>query len=114
MMVLERGSPAVTIRRAGPDFSVSTWSSGDEYVVELAGELDLAARDHVLAGCLGGGDRDVAVLLDRVNFMDCAGYGALCGARNEVAARGHSLTLHGATGSAARLLSLLPTEGGSL
>jgi stage II sporulation protein AA (anti-sigma F factor antagonist) len=84
----------------------------DDWVVNLAGELDLVNRDAVHALCLLGGRRRVVVDLSELTFLDCSGYGALVHAGLDVAARGASLVLCHARGEPARFLELVGVPDG--
>ncbi|MFK4145363.1 STAS domain-containing protein [Streptomyces sp. NPDC004065] len=75
-------------------------------VFALYGEVDLATTLSLgtrLDALTAGPRPDVVIDLRRVTFMDCAGLGLLCRARNRAAARGGRLRLAGADASLLRL-----------
>lgn len=93
---------------AGDDaFAMRVTLDGGRRVVFAMGELDMSSRVAMLDGCVAGDAALVVVDLAGLTFMDCCGYGALVGARRMISARGGSLTLVGAIGEPARLLSLI-------
>ena len=91
----------------GPTLVVDTTFDGDERVVGLAGELDLATRNLALSACTVGDHRSVVVDLAEVTFMDCGGYGAFVAARKILEGRGSSFDLRHPAGQPARLLALI-------
>lgn len=81
----------------------------NQCTVVLTGELDIAGRDLALEACTPP-DRDhVIVDLHALEFMDCAGYGALLSARTVLEQRGGTLFITGARGEPLRLVSLVST-----
>ena len=76
-------------------------------VVAMSGDLDLASCAAALAACTSADQLDVVVQLADVEFMDCAGYGALVAAHTTLDQRGGSLVLKGPVGEPLRLLSLI-------
>jgi len=80
---------------------------GDQLVVHLAGELDLASTVSVADACTHGLHRSVRVDLRDLTFMDCAGYSGLVTARNLLTSRGSTFVLLHADGEPARLLATL-------
>lgn len=77
-------------------------------VLSVAGEVDLAVVDELVAtvrSCLERAD-DVLLDLRDVSFIDSSGLGALVLARNEAAAAGRSLALVHVPASLTRLLQL--------
>ncbi|MFE9172078.1 STAS domain-containing protein [Streptomyces kebangsaanensis] len=80
---------------------------GSTTVVTLSGEVDLAARLSLAPrlDVLTAGPRpDLVLDLRPVAFIDCAGLGLLCRARNRVAARGGRLRLVSDNASFRRIL----------
>jgi anti-sigma B factor antagonist len=76
-------------------------------VVFMAGDLDMASREHWFDVCVAAPGRQVVVDLTATTFMDCSGYSALTAARRIIEGRGGTLTWQGANGEPARLLTLL-------
>ncbi|GAA4797222.1 STAS domain-containing protein [Streptomyces ziwulingensis] len=75
---------------------IRTYETAGKTVVELLGEIDIAAVDHVGAELDTATDRPelrLVIDLGSVDFMDCVGLGMLCRARRRVEDRGGHLTL---------------------
>lgn len=102
--------PFLAVRRRGLDLTMSdnlTWSvspltvptvrtADGTTVVTPSGEIDLATAIPLTAfldSLTCGPHPDLVVDLTAVSFIDCAGLGALCRARNRVLARSGRLRL---------------------
>ena len=81
--------------------------NGDQDVVHLEGELDMATQELAFAACMRALSMDVVVDVSNLSFLDCSGYGRLVAAQKSVEQRGGSLRFRGAVGQPARLLDLL-------
>lgn len=100
-----RAAPASTVGH----FTARQQRERTGCTVVLAGELDIAGRAAALQACTPA-DRDhVIVDLHALDFMDCAGYGAILAARTVIEQRGGTLFLTGARGEPLRLVSLVST-----
>ncbi|MFD5613404.1 STAS domain-containing protein [Kitasatospora sp. NPDC127060] len=78
------------------------------FVVRASGDVDLAAAPRLrrdLAHALAA-HHDVVLDLSEVEFMDCAGLGALVEALNQADRQGRRLALRGTGPRVARLLEL--------
>ncbi|GAA1006198.1 hypothetical protein STXM2123_955 [Streptomyces sp. F-3] len=92
---------------AGPAPGHTERTVGATTVVTLSGEVDLFARLSLtprLDALTAGPRPDLVLDLRGVAFIDCAGLGLLCRARNRVAARGGRLRLISRSASFRRLL----------
>jgi anti-sigma B factor antagonist len=89
-------------------------SEGERKIIRLAGELDLAVADDVLALGLLALDADNVVELvldmDDVTFLDSTGIGTLIRIRNAAIARGVELQLRGVGPRIRRVLSITGLE----
>jgi anti-anti-sigma factor len=92
-------------------FDIGKRFDGPFHIVELSGELDLAARAAAIEACASPGHLHVLVDLSGLTFMDCAGYGALVAATSILDHRGGSLTMMNPVGEPRRLLTLLEAPG---
>ena len=75
---------------------VRTYETAGRTVVELLGEIDIAAALHITAEldtATGRPASDLVIDLCPVEFMDCYGLRLLCRARRRVEERGGRLTL---------------------
>jgi anti-anti-sigma factor len=88
-------------------FDVHIGPPGADHVVHIRGDLDLASRDITLRACLEGCHPSIIVDLDELTFMDCAGYGGLLAAQENIEHRGGTFRLVNPRGEPARLLSLI-------
>jgi anti-sigma B factor antagonist len=87
---------------------------GATTVVTLSGEIDLATRVSLtprLDALTAGPRPDLVLDLRPVAFVDCAGLGLLCRARNRVAARGGRLRLVSDSASFRRILRSTGLDG---
>jgi anti-anti-sigma factor len=87
--------------------SVRACADEPVHIVELWGELDLVSREAAITACSSAEHVDVLVDLSGLVFLDCAGYGALVAAADELKLRGGSLALTNAVGEPRRLLALI-------
>lgn len=88
-------------------FSVQVRFEEPVHVVVMSGELDLGSRGAAFHACTSPAHVDVIVEMAGLEFMDCAGYGALVAARTILKGRGGSLSLTNPGGEPLRLLSLI-------
>jgi anti-anti-sigma factor len=91
----------------GDELAIEVLVGAKSALVRLRGELDLAGRARLHSALARCGERDVAVDLADLTFLDCSGYTALDDAARELAARGRHLHLVGARGHVAKVLDLL-------
>ncbi|OKH98565.1 hypothetical protein A6A06_28250 [Streptomyces sp. CB02923] len=90
-----------------------TYSVGDQFIIALKGELDLALAltlQPTLGEALPPRPGTVVVNLGQVTFMDCSGLALLCRLRERVAGRGGTLVLLGPRPVVRRLLRLAPLD----
>ena len=92
-------------------FSTTTVRAGDGRLILLVvGELDIAAKDHVLRAALealdGAGITELLVDLSRTSFMDASGAYALQRAQAAWSAGGRELRVIAAGGMIAEVLYL--------
>ncbi|MFD7664325.1 STAS domain-containing protein [Streptomyces sp. NPDC059788] len=95
------------------DAALHTYMVGDQFVVALRGELDLALTltlQPVLGEALPPRPGMVVVNLCQVTFMDCSGLAMLCRLRERVTGRGGRLVLLCPRPVVRRLLRLAPLE----
>jgi anti-anti-sigma factor len=92
-----------------------TADARDEPALELAGDLDVASREHLwqligslLANC---NPRTVTLDLSRVEFVDCSGLTVLLRAHRQLAARGGRLISTGAQPAVRRIIQLTGLDG---
>ena len=88
-------------------FSVRSSSEDPLHIVELWGELDVVSTSAAIAACSSAEHLDVVVDMSGLEFLDCAGYGALVAARTDLERRGGSLALMNPVGEPRRLLALI-------
>jgi anti-sigma B factor antagonist len=95
--------------RVSETFVIEVREDGTGLVGVLVGELDMSAartvREYV-ATVLSIDDRDVALDLAHVTFIDSAGLTALLEARRYLDARGRVLRLRGVSAPVSRLIGL--------
>lgn len=99
---------------AGPAPSHTERTVGATTVVTLSGEVDLFTRLSLaprLDALTAGPRPDLVLDLRPVAFIDCAGLGLLCRARNRVAARGGRLRLVSGSVSFRRILRRTGLDG---
>jgi anti-sigma B factor antagonist len=92
-----------------PTYSINQHTEGAVTVVDLFGEIDLAAVPDIqsrLDALLGGGVRTVMIDLTEVGFIDSAGIGALVSGRRAFAAADAAFYLRNARGRVAEVLDL--------
>lgn len=82
---------------------LNVFTAHDTCVVDVAGELDVATRDHLVSASTAGTHAKVVIDLRGVTFMDCSGYGSLIDSRLRIEGDGGSLTVTGQSGQPARL-----------
>lgn len=95
------------------DTALLTYAVGDQFVLALKGELDLALAltlQPVLGEALPPRPGTVVVNLCQVTFMDCSGLALLCRVRERVVDRGGRLMLLGPRPVVRRLLRLAPLD----
>ncbi|GCD39258.1 STAS domain-containing protein [Streptomyces chrestomyceticus] len=95
------------------DAALLTYAVGDQFVLALKGELDLALAltlQPVLGEALPPRPGTVVVNLGQVTFMDCSGLALLCRLRERVVDRGGRLVLLGPRPVVRRLLRLAPLD----
>lgn len=111
-----RADPAIVDAQRGPMTALRSRieSEGERKIIRLAGELDLAVADDVLALGLLALDADNVVELvldmDDVTFLDSTGIGTLIRIRNAAIARGVELQLRGVGPRIRRVLSITGLE----
>jgi len=91
------------------DLIVRTTRAGEEVIVSLEGELDLATMDAVRAALTAAVSPTAAtVIVDiaRLSFMDASGLGLLIAAHRRCADAGCRLTLRHPTGVVERILDI--------
>jgi anti-anti-sigma factor len=76
-------------------------------IVDLSGEIDIAAHEQVVRVCSAIAGVHVTVDLSRVTFLDTAGHRSLCEAATRLQERGGTLELTGMRGEPARLLGVV-------
>lgn len=103
---------AETLTQSGP--SHTERAVGGTTVVELHGEIDILTAPPLME-CLGDLTAvvrpDLVVDLRTLSFIDCAGMGLLCRARNRVIARHGQLRLVTDSGRFLRILRGAGLEG---
>lgn len=95
--------------RANEDISIHVHNNGTLPVFELAGSLDIATAPTVRAALLEAaerGDHRLVVDLDRVEFLDSTGLGALIGAQRRAKEAGGEIRLAVPEGQILRLLRI--------
>ncbi|MFH8345248.1 anti-sigma factor antagonist [Streptomyces sp. NPDC018045] len=95
------------------DRALLTYAVGDQFVIALRGELDLAlalALQPTLGEALPPRPGTVIVNLCQVTFMDCSGLALLCRLRERVTGRGGRLLLLRPRPVVRRLLRLAPLD----
>ncbi len=75
-------------------------------VLTVAGEIDLATAPQLAACLVDAADRDVAVDLSAVTFLDSSGLSALVAGSRAVAAGGHVLRTFGERDTILRVLEI--------
>lgn len=96
----ESGAPA-------PRLVLDVSTTHGTHVIRVAGELDLANRDQLVAASMTGRHSATVIDLGGLTFMDCSGYGSVVATRRIVEGHGGSLTVRGQAGQPARLLELI-------
>lgn len=76
-------------------------------LVNVCGELDVAARQEFFEACVAGNHGAVIIDMSQLTFLDCSGYGALVAVRLAIQERDGSVTVRSQTGQPAYLLTLL-------
>jgi anti-sigma B factor antagonist len=91
-----------------PERLTITTAIGDDgrVVVAVAGEVDLATAPQLAECLLGITDRDVAVDLSAVSFLDSSGVSALVAGNKALTATGHSLRTFGEQDNVRRVLEI--------
>jgi anti-anti-sigma factor len=104
-----RSTPEVHDGAGSPDphFFLDVSTADGTHVIRLAGELDLATCDRLVAASSTGRHSATVIDLGGVTFMDCSGYSALVTARRFLEHDGRALTVRGETGQPARLMGLI-------
>ena len=88
-------------------FAARTRSEPLRHVVAMSGDLDVSSRACAFDVCTDAAHVDVVVDLSHLEFMDCAGHGALIASRDILERRGGSLIVTDVHGAPLRLLRLL-------
>lgn len=95
--------------KAHEDLSIHVHKNGETHVFELSGSLDLATAPTVRAALLEAadrGDHKIVVDLNRVEFLDSTGLGALIGAQRRAKEEGGEIRLVVPDGQILRLLRI--------
>ncbi|MFH8405694.1 STAS domain-containing protein [Streptomyces sp. NPDC018019] len=95
------------------DTALHTYTVGDQFVLALQGELDLAmalSLQPAIGEALPPKPGTVVVNLCQVTFMDCSGLALLCRLRERVTDRGGRLVLLSPRPVVRRLLRLAPLD----
>jgi anti-sigma B factor antagonist len=95
--------------KAHEDLSIHVHKHGETPVFELAGSLDLATAPTVRAALIEAADRGdhrFVVDLNRVEFLDSTGLGALIGAQRRAKEEGGEIRLAVPDGQILRLLRI--------
>ncbi|KOU06889.1 hypothetical protein ADK86_05610 [Streptomyces sp. NRRL F-5755] len=95
------------------DTAMHTYTVGDQLVLALRGELDLALAltlQPVMGEALPPRPGTIVVNLCQVSFMDCSGLALLCRLRERVNDRGGRLVLLSPRPVVRRLLGLAPLD----
>ncbi len=93
------------VAAAEPALSITTTIERSRRVVAIRGELDMATAEVVRRACSDGG-HDAVADLSELSFMDCRGFRGLLAAGADLQRSGHVLTMRGACGQPARLISM--------
>ncbi|HXP91943.1 MAG TPA: STAS domain-containing protein [Candidatus Binatia bacterium] len=91
------------------DLSIHVHKNGETHIFELSGSLDLATAPTVRAALLEAaerGDHRIVVDLNRVEFLDSTGLGALIGAQRRAKEEGGEVRLTVPDGQILRLLRI--------
>lgn len=95
--------------KAHEDLSIHVHKQGETHVFELSGSLDLATAPTVRAALLEAanrGDHRLVVDLNRIEFLDSTGLGALIGAQRRAKEEGGEIRLAVPEGQILRLLRI--------
>lgn len=95
--------------KAHEDLSIHVHRTGETHVFDLSGSLDIATAPTVRAALLEAaerGDHRIVVDLNRVEFLDSTGLGALIGAQRRAKEAGGEIRLTVPEGQILRLLRI--------
>jgi anti-sigma B factor antagonist len=95
----------------GEFLRVGLRTKGDTVTALLVGELDLAAREEVVAKLSATAASKVVVDLSDLTFVDAAGVQTLLVAKRAISGRGRSVELRGAQGVVRRVFELCDLDG---
>jgi anti-sigma B factor antagonist len=88
--------------------------AGTVYVIDISGEMDLynAFRlKEVVAGMIARKVREYVISLEKVDYMDSSGIGALLSVHAELKKRGMPLRIAGVQGSVKKVIELTKLSG---
>lgn len=91
---------------AAPYLHLRVEDAGGRHFVRLVGELDLGSARAVEAALIEVAGSTVVVDLEGLCFLDAAGLGALCRAKQEIEQHGDRLVVRNAHGIVARVLEI--------
>lgn len=97
-----------------PLLQLAVSRAGDDVVLHLRGEADIAEADRLtaqLSALTAGTSRRLVVDLSRLEFLDLAALRTLLVAERELSARGATLVLRSPTPRVRRLLDLMEVSG---
>jgi anti-anti-sigma factor len=95
-------------------FAITRTQIGDESVIALAGELDLASADRLareVHGVLGAGAAQLVLDLRDVDFIDSTGLRVLLSLRNDAKRNRHGLSLIPPAADVRRVFEITVTQG---
>ncbi len=93
---------------------VTTSSSTDVFTLKITGEVDIAAKDEMVAAtetCLDSPSTTIEVDIGGVTFIDSSGLGALVRLRNEAGLRRKRVVVTNAPASVTRLFEVTGLVG---